>query len=295
MISLKLILERKRLIIFSRNIKMTLNGVPNKHLDRLMTPLKICNWEIKYQLGKGEDATVYAACCNNECKYVVKVISNTKQRSNFLSKVAKEIAMHEKFENIGLAPKLLDAWMNNNEASLVIEKKDKSIKEYITECVESGSFKVSELLKTIDSIEKRVLKLLNVAHKKNLVHNDLHLDNIMLDVDQDMDWSNIKFIDFGKSYIVNSEDEANSIEKEKEIILSFNMLRDLVTGKTKVQSKVPEAPKKKGRSPSRGLFTPSPTKMAFSPKSTPKKLFKDLDFPEIDFSPIKGGLMFEEI
>ena len=80
-----------------------------KEFTQLTIPLEECDWKLSYEIGKGEDATVYLACCDDICNYVIKVIQG--RTSNFFTKVANEITIHEKFSKLGLAPRLIDAYI----------------------------------------------------------------------------------------------------------------------------------------------------------------------------------------
>lgn len=250
---------------------------PNGYLEQLMTPLEICDWKLGSKVDQGEDGYILQACCKDKCKFIVKVIENRNQRSTFLSKVANEISIQNEFAGLGLAPKILDAWMCNNEASIVMEKKDMNLVKYVSTLVQSGVIPETSILSTIDSLQSTLLQLVDKAHQNNLVHKDLHLKNVMVDVDDDLDWYNMKIIDFGKSGKVKSVLEANREEPIGEIKLSFDMLKRSVTTPVAVKSP-PKAPKKKQpqrspqRSPkqsNRSLFdSPSPARVK-------KSLFDD--------------------
>lgn len=252
---------------------------PNGYLEKLMSPLKICEWGLGSKLDEGEDGYIVHACCGNECKYIVKVIENKHQRSNFLQKVSKEIAMQSEFASLGLAPKILDAWMCNSEASIVMEKKDTNLVRLVQALVSQNKSQ-QEILRTIDALQDATLALVKKAHQNNLVHKDLHLKNVMVDVDEDLDWFNLKLVDFGKSTKVRSESEANSEEPIAEIKLSFDMLRRTAMGMNAIAKSPPRAPKKKQREEASSYKRPmSPMRSPI--KSTP--LFS----PALSPSPVK--------
>jgi serine/threonine protein kinase len=221
-------------------------------VSQLTVPLEDCDWKLSYEIGKGEDATVYLACCEDVCNYVIKVINA--RSSNFFTKVANEIAIHEKFANLGLAPRLIDAYICKKEASLVMERKDMSVEQYV-KLLLSHNVEANMILSLLDEIEEASLELLRTAHRAKLVHNDTHCNNIMIDVTDDLEWHNPQFIDFGKSYQVSSKQEADKLEKETEITLSLGMLRELVKRGFVSTYEAPKAPKKeyKEKSPQKSL------------------------------------------
>ena len=103
----------------------------------------------------------------------------------------------------------------------------------------------------------------------------------MVDVDEDLDWFNLKLVDFGKSTKVRSESEANSEEPVVEIKLSFDMLRKTAMGNAIAKSP-PRAPKKKQREEASSYKRPmSPLKSPI--KSTP--LFSPAPLAREIFSP----------
>jgi len=252
---------------------------PNGYLEQLMKPLRVCTWKLASKLDEGEDGYVVQACCEGECKYIVKVIDNKMHRSNFLQKVSKEISIQSSFAELGLAPLILDAWMCNNEASIVMEKKDMNLVRYVQTLLNSRTYSSPKVLQIIDDLEHNMIDLVKAAHKHRLVHGDLHLKNVMVDVSSDFDleeWSNMKLVDFGKSYRVDSETLANSEEPITEIKLSFNMLRKSIFANTSVPSQMaakspPKAPTKK-----KGKVVRSPSKsprLSRSPLSSRSSLF----------------------
>ena len=219
-------------------------------LQQVITPLEDCDWKLSYEIGRGEDATVYLACCDDVCNYVVKVIGA--RSSNFFSKVSREISIHEKFSNLGVAPRLIDAYICQKEASLVMEKKDMSVKQYVTLLLQHEVD--SEIILTIlDEIEAEAIRLLRITHNAKLVHDDLHTNNIMIDVSDDLEWHNVQFIDFGKSMEVESKQKADKLEPESEITKSLDMLRRTVRQGYMDSKEAPAAPKKErhARSPSK--------------------------------------------
>jgi len=248
---------------------------PNGYLEQLMTPMKICDWRLGSKIDEGEDGYIVHACCGNDCKFIVKVIENKHQRSNFIQKVAKEIAIQSEFASLGLAPKVLDAWMCNSEASIVMEKKDTNLVRYVQALV-SQNRPLQDILRTIDALQDATLLLVKKAHQNNLAHKDLHLKNVMVDVDDDLDWFNIKLVDFGKSAKVRSESEANSEESIAEIKLSFDMLRRTASGATNAKSP-PRAPKKKQREEASSYKRPMSPSIKSPIKST--SLFSSFDSP----------------
>ena len=141
------------------------------------------------------------------------------------------------------------------------------------------------------------IKKMSIAHSNSLYHNDLHFENIMLDIvtdenkDEDEDvgyWKNLEFIDFGKS--VDDINKADFLETEKSIKMTFDMLmKNLAFSKQKeVKAPKKQKPKSKQRSYSPLRFENDDE----SPLKKPKSLFNNFDEEDNEKDVIKGKLRF---
>jgi len=106
-----------------------------------------------------------------------------------------------------------------------MEKRGMSIKEFICHLFKKH---VTEriILDVIDKLNDELLVMLQLAYDNNLLHNDSHLDNFMLNPEGEYDYSRLSIIDFGKSGIMPNPDRTFNDKYEKyNIILSENRFK----------------------------------------------------------------------
>lgn len=153
------------------------------------------NLNIKKLTTSGAYGTVSTVCEGKKCDYIVKAIplKDDSAKFGFLTEALILPIMSRE----GISPKLKEIFVCLNVGFIVMEKWDGSFKELIMDQ------SVNEI-KYIPEIFKLVKKM----HKKKIIHNDLHMGNILWKKDEK---NNYKFaiIDFGysvyfenKNYIV---------------------------------------------------------------------------------------------
>jgi serine/threonine protein kinase len=82
-------------------------------------------------------------------------------------------------------------------------KKDMTIEGFVDMMKTMGK-STSTIQAQVQNLQKEATRILSEAHKKGLLHGDLHRENMMVDVLRDASgkpiaWNNLQFIDFGKS------------------------------------------------------------------------------------------------
>ena len=251
-------------------------------------------------LGSGKYGCTFQVCCDGDCNFVVKIVPVT--NSSVEQKMQSEVKLQKLFGSA--APEVTDAFICNDNAYIVMAKKDMTIEGFVNMMKGMGK-STGEIMKQIDNIEAEVKSIVKAAHAKGLLHGDLHRENIMLNLlknseGQPVAWSNIQLIDFGKSKVLapNHEDLK---EEEDGIRMTFNLLRNFAkepisrgppTLKTKSVANC-SLPTKKIARPS--FF--SPDTVAGSPRTprTPprgSRLFFDEE-EEVDFKP-RGNLFGDD-
>jgi len=171
-------------------------------------------WRIGNQIGAGEFGTVSMACCNNNCKYVIKT-QNIKSDSN----AEAEIEIQNILAQHGIAVPIVDSWRCGSNVVSVMKTLKRTVKQILLETRSEEEF-----MKSLDAY----FDLLNRMHAVGYVHMDTHLDNCMVDENGDY-----YLIDFGLSEKIssNNEDEDHSFLMEEvkafgtETVLEIQILR----------------------------------------------------------------------
>ena len=152
------------------------------------------------KLGEGVFGTVYEAIhLKTDLSCAIKIISKTKLREH---KVNEKVMRHElevlnKLENPYIVH-VLDICEDVNNIYIVMElmshgtllKKLSTVKETQTSLSEQDAAK----------IVYQILTALNFLHKQNVIHRDLKLENIMVDlerIDEEQTSMKCKVSDFG--------------------------------------------------------------------------------------------------
>jgi len=181
-------------------------------------------------IGRGVKGYAIKACgvnCGDAdgCIYVAKILPSFET-----DQLRKETEMGHKFHTLGLAPAILDVFVCDGEATIMMEAVDMTLKRYIQRLIEE-KVALHDIYDIIDQLEEATLERVRLAHAHGLAHRDLHLENVMVNVNDDMSVNNILFIDFGKSkqYLTRGEqpdvDAADDEESESDIKLSFDLLK----------------------------------------------------------------------
>lgn len=152
---------------------------------------KCQKWDVTSYKTKGGFGSVYQACCETDCNYIIKEIFPVDSDS-----FKNEVKIHRKLSKKQIAPKIYDAWMDDNNGFIVMDKMTTTLKQYLKIHRRLSSSKLYEVFMTI-----------NIMHENGVQHNDLHSSNIMLN-----DSKNIYIIDFGKSILKKKLDKKERLD-----------------------------------------------------------------------------------
>jgi len=133
---------------------------------------------------RGTYGAVRQACCDNDCGYAVKIDKNGYN--------CNEVNHHIKLSETGIAPRLYEVWRCVNSSGktvftiLIMDRLWMTLLDFLI----SPNTRVEQAKDAIQQIPS----LISSMFSKGFVHNDVHLDNFMLDVH-----GRLYIIDFGKS------------------------------------------------------------------------------------------------
>jgi hypothetical protein len=144
-------------------------------------------WELKKKVGAGLFGTVYDACLNDDCKYVIKIqLLNRKNRRNF----DKEILMSKIASQSGLSPEFKDSFVCEIETQEIDENDKDVVREEFTHLGFIISEKYDTSVKRLakQGIPKKELasyfeKILEIDSKLidiGIWHHDNNLGNYVL-------------------------------------------------------------------------------------------------------------------
>lgn len=250
---------------------------PPEMFERLTINQPECDWiPVNYAvLGKGVKGYTFQVCCHGDCRYIVKKMTNKQRKSSFKDSVVREIRMQQRFQAAGVAPRLLDAFSCGDDFYLVMDKMDYTI-EKLFEDVVVHKYNLETALRIKDMLLQEVFALIEQAARNRLVHDDLKLDNIMVNIDEEdgeMYLTDVKMIDFGFANAVSSYEAAKVHKLQNDIELSFDNLTKKIIDMYQHQT---------ARKPRRTIHGVSPVRVGFA---TPYEgTFNDLE----PMTPIKG-------
>jgi serine/threonine protein kinase len=192
-----------------------------KKLNQLLNINSDCDWSLlNYkEVGRGVKGYTLKACCNGECKYVVKVLPNQK-----LHLIEREIKMQNNFSELDIAPKILDAFTCDDNVYIVMEALDQTVKDFLLN-LQKQKINDKQLTSIIEFLQNQTIELVKRSHHYGLAHLDLHLDNVMIKFDDQGNFNRLYLIDFGKSTQYKTQQEADIEESYDDIKLSFNMYK----------------------------------------------------------------------
>jgi hypothetical protein len=180
---------------------------------------KICHqeWSMSKYISKGAEGSVYRACCGNDCGYVMKIVNKDPADFEFRESCNREKMMWEEFMKIGLAPRLLETYIEDSYESVP------SYCVFLCEEMDISAQKiVDKILKKKDGgllwrFYRLIFKIIERAHKYNLFHADSHLDNFMLKARDKRIYNNLDSL-------------LNELEKENgEVVMTYIDFGDSVS------------------------------------------------------------------
>lgn len=143
-------------------------------------------YKVLEPVGEGFFGTVYSITCESGCDYAFKVI---KKDMLHLFK-ENEIELQSRASEIGIASEILQVTYNDDSIGIIMEKMDYTMKDFLKDISKlTADARQIILLKII----KDVFELLNKLHGINILHNDVHISNIMWNTKK----SKWMLIDFG--------------------------------------------------------------------------------------------------
>ena len=186
------------------------------------------SWIKGSQIGKGSQAKIFdiKPLVNNSSlnvdmnkKYVVKELDD---RNNYIDIFQKNIKMHQKFQNANATVPLVDHELyyddkfNIYHGIMIMEKRDKTFSQYIydlykqTDSIEVITNKIN------DGFQQTLNLVINLLNNFRLRHDDLNIENIMVNIKDQYDFCDLVFIDF-----------ENTLELDSSVIISEKMLDDI--------------------------------------------------------------------
>lgn len=181
--------------------------IPKECLERYMKPYTIINY-----IACGLNGCIFQICLeeSKQCEYIMKIMMESGEEEN-------EIAMTKLMSDNGIAPKMIASWSCDGEVNgtdlqwikarlyfIVMKKMDMTLHKYIK------TYGYEFIRKTeLEKISSLVTRLNNDLH---LAHNDLHLNNIMVNVDSNGHITDIKIIDFERTIPIDKDSSTNELE-----------------------------------------------------------------------------------
>jgi serine/threonine protein kinase len=167
-------------------------------VERIAVPeLKDCVWKLGTPLANGLFGQTYTACCESNCKFVLKYISGGVFTIGGFQEYNKthfenEVNIQSIAASNGLAPRVYDAWMSEPGFAFVMEKMKMSLKRALETMPEEKRI----------AVVLSAYAVLKAFHALGYIHGDAHVENFMLDEDD-----NVKLIDFGFAHPITDPNE----------------------------------------------------------------------------------------
>ena len=221
----------------------------------IIDDLPYCVWVKKSSkpLGQGARGTAYSICCQRgdslDCKYIIKIIKRGKKGlESFEKGIEKEVILQKDFSSLGLAPHIVKAFMCEHEGIIIMERVDTDIIKYVDQLIYDSNISTQEAINEINRIQEDFLYILKVSYEAGLIHDDLHGENLALNLKNDRYYKSY-FIDFGESYYKKDKKTSSLKELEHDMILTFDSLRKKINNKKTDDLLSPSTPIKRYKSP----------------------------------------------
>ena len=157
---------------------------------------------------------IYIACFDNDCNYVAKKIRINKDYDEIgcftmADKVRNELVISKLMSDNDIGPKIYDMSINETEAIMIMDKYDGTLDDLLHLYQMDRSIPIDRIL---NDLENLIYKM----HSLNIVHNDLHLRNVLYTKK-----GKIILADFGQS-LYTTFDELKELDR-----LSFEGIKEL--------------------------------------------------------------------
>jgi hypothetical protein len=156
------------------------------------------NYIVSKILGKGVSGTVYILCekIGKNCTRAIKIQEYDDMFKN-------EVKMHKEFEKLGLSPKFYEAQIHKSigkkvKTHIISERFDGTLSELL---------KVKQSKEVLDKIFNFIKKSHYKARKNNIVHGDMHWDNLAYKFNKSKNIEKLYLNDFGWSSKVRKVDK----------------------------------------------------------------------------------------
>jgi hypothetical protein len=179
---------------------------------------KVCEWTKREKQAEGNQGQVYQACCDGDCKYIVKAIDH--KGSWTFDDIQGEITMQQKFAKKGLTPLVREAFMCDNWSYIISDAKVETLMNILTRLAgrfESSQWafdKYPQVKSAMIQLLQRAVEVIEQANSHGLMHDDAHMSNFMVDVKLVTDEQSLKkaletlqLIDFGYSKVLSDDPE----------------------------------------------------------------------------------------
>jgi serine/threonine protein kinase len=145
-----------------------INYLPVKYSD-----VESCmnNWEKKSQLGKGCFGSVFEACKDKTCGYIMK-ISNIADQYRF-DTFQREQYFLNKLNSSEISPKIYDSWICNENGYIVLEKWDGDLENLNLFYVKDGKLCVYKWV-----WDQMITCILEMS-KRKIIHGDIKPSNFL--------------------------------------------------------------------------------------------------------------------
>jgi len=170
-------------------------------------------------LAGGQEGDVYTLCCRGGCDYVIK---HYKSAYNTFSP-EKEIKNMKLLSDMGTGVHVYDAWTCGTSTFVVSQKMQMTATKYIVNALRRNKKNLAAVQKDVKYLGEKTKELANAIHSKGIMHGDLHVDNVMLNVSPSdpSKITDIKLIDLSKMQTNKSaaqimKNEGSDLTKEEE-------------------------------------------------------------------------------
>ena len=166
------------------------------------------NYIILNLIGKGAFGKVYKAQNKTTKEFVaIKIVSLEETNvMNIKDELEKEIKIMKTFNFCPNSVKLYDVFEDNNNKYIIMELCDGDLLKYLNKS--KNGFNIME----IKIIMSQINNILKELRKKDMVHNDIRLENILVKFSENSKEFEVKLIDYGKGRLLSNEKDLSDNE-----------------------------------------------------------------------------------